>query len=117
MMVEVPAAALLADRFDADFYSIGTNDLVQYTLAAARDNPAVSKLASHADPAVLALIRATVEAGKRLGRSVSVCGNMASDPAGAVLAVEQGVRTLSVAPAMVGAIKLALRRAKVGGNG
>ncbi|MCB1490271.1 MAG: phosphoenolpyruvate--protein phosphotransferase [Rhodobiaceae bacterium] len=117
MMVEVPAAALSADRFDADFYSIGTNDLVQYTLAAARDNPAVAKLARHADPAVLALIRATVEAGKRLGRSVSVCGNMASDPASVVLAVEQGVRTLSVAPAMVGAIKLALRRATVGGNG
>lgn len=114
MMVEVPAAALCAADFDAAFYSIGSNDLIQYATATARDNPAVVALARSDHPGVTALIEAVVAAGRRLGREVSVCGDMASDPGDALRLVDLGVRTLSVAPAMLGPVKAAL---SVGGTG
>ena len=109
MMVEVPAAALTADTFDADFYSIGSNDLIQYTTAVARDTPSVAALARPDNPAVLELIRRTAEAGAARTVEVSLCGDMASDPKMIGPLLSAGLRTLSVAPAQVGRAKLAIR--------
>ncbi|MGH6894122.1 MAG: phosphoenolpyruvate--protein phosphotransferase, partial [Dongiaceae bacterium] len=81
IMVEGPAAAIAIDRFDADFYSIGSNDLTQYVMAAARDIASLADYADATDPAVLSLIARTVEHGKRTGREISLCGDAASDPA------------------------------------
>ena len=111
MMVEIPAAALCADRFDVAFYSIGSNDLIQYATASARDNAAVAHLARGDHPGVTALIQAVVAAGQHLRREVSVCGDMASDPEDAVRLVGLGVRSLSLAPATLGAVKSALSMA------
>ncbi|TQV75681.1 phosphoenolpyruvate--protein phosphotransferase [Denitrobaculum tricleocarpae] len=110
MMVEVPAAALTADRFKVDFFSIGSNDLIQYTTACARDNAAVTRLADARNPAVLELIGRTIEAAARMGVEVSLCGDMASDPHHIPALLERGLRRLSVAPAQVGRVKLAVRR-------
>ena len=110
MMVEVPAAALTADRFDVDFYSIGSNDLIQYTTAAARDNAAVAGLARPDNPAVLEMIARVVEAGRRRGVEVSLCGDMASISEHVGPLLETGLRTLSVAPAQIGRVKLAVSR-------
>lgn len=108
MMVEVPAAALSADDFDADFYSIGSNDLIQYTTASARDNPDVANLADPKSSAVLALIKATVDAGARRNVPVSLCGDMASSPDAVRSLLDQGLRWLSCAPAQIGPVKYAL---------
>lgn len=108
MMVEVPAAALTASSFDADFYSIGSNDLIQYTMAAARDNPAMAGLADAANPAVLELIARTVSAANDRGVEVSLCGDMASEPEHVGALLKAGLRTLSVAPAQVGRVKRAV---------
>ena len=110
MMVEVPAAALTAENFDADFYSIGSNDLIQYVTAAARDNPGLAAIADPANPAVLELVARTVAAADRRGVGVSLCGDMASDPGTVPALLERGLRSLSVAPAQVGAVKLAVSR-------
>ncbi len=110
MMVEVPAAALMAADFAADFYSIGSNDLIQYTMAAARDNPAVAYLARPDNPAVLELIARTVMAGKKRKVEVSLCGDMASSPEHAGRLVGLGLENFSVSPAQIGAVKLAISR-------
>jgi phosphotransferase system enzyme I (PtsI) len=114
MMVETPAAALTAAAFDADFYSIGSNDLTQYVMAAARDNPGVAGLARGDSPAVLELIARVVAAGRERGVEVSLCGDMAPRPdcVGPLLAA--GLRRLSVAPAQVGRVKRALAGLKAG---
>jgi phosphotransferase system enzyme I (PtsI) len=98
IMVEVPSAAILADRLapEAEFMSIGTNDLVQYALAVDRSSPALAYLASFFDPAILRLIRGVIEAGAKHDRPVFVCGAMASDPLAAVLLVGMGLRELSL---------------------
>lgn len=108
IMVEVPAAALCAERFAADFYSIGSNDLVQYTLAAARDISGVAALADPADPAVLELIRRTVAAGAARGVEVSLCGDAAGQPAMTAHLLQAGLRSLSMAPAAVAEVKQAI---------
>ena len=108
MMVEVPAAALTAADFAADFYSIGSNDLVQYTTAVSRDNAALGRLADPANPAVLELVGRVVEAGRSLGREVSLCGDMAGDPALVPLLLNTGLRSLSVAPARLAGAKAAV---------
>lgn len=108
MMIEVPAAALVADAFDADFYSIGTNDLIQYATACARDNAAVAPLARGDHPGVIRLIETVVAAGRARGVEVSVCGDMASDPRDAGILLDAGVRSLSVAPAEIGRIKASI---------
>jgi len=97
-MVEVPAAALNADALAryVDFFSIGTNDLIQYTMAADRGNEAVAHLYQPTNPAVLALMRRTVEAAKRHGIYVGVCGESASDPIVGVLWAALGVDLLSM---------------------
>ncbi len=108
MMVEVPAAALNAAAFAADFFSIGSNDLIQYVMAASRDDPAVASLYRPHDPAVLELIQRVVAAGDATGRPVSLCGEMASDPMLVPLLLTAGLRRLSIAPAAIGPVKAAI---------
>ncbi len=110
MMVEVPAAALMAEHFDVEFYSIGSNDLIQYTMATERGNAAVFHLADGRNLAIMELIARTAQAGRRLGREVSLCGTLASEPEHVGRLLDAGLRTLSVEPAMVGRVKLAISR-------
>jgi phosphoenolpyruvate-protein phosphotransferase/dihydroxyacetone kinase phosphotransfer subunit len=116
IMVEVPAAALAAEAFapEVDFFSIGTNDLVQYTMAAERGNDAVAGLADGLHPSVLRLIRTVTEAAEAHGKWVGVCGELASDPASVPLLVGLGVSELSVNPPAIPATKEAVRRVDAG---
>ncbi|MEO1583656.1 MAG: phosphoenolpyruvate--protein phosphotransferase [Planctomycetota bacterium] len=111
MMVEVPSAALMANALarEVDFFSIGTNDLVQYTLAVDRTNEKVAGLFNPAHPAVLKLVRDVVRAGRRRSVPVSCCGEAAGEIRFAVLLLGLGVRTLSVSPGSVPAIKRLIR--------
>jgi phosphotransferase system enzyme I (PtsI) len=108
MMVEVPAAALNIAAFAADFYSIGSNDLVQYVTATGRDCAAVQALHDPLDPAVLELIRRVVEQGARTGREVSLCGDMAADARYLPALLDTGLRVVSVAPARMARVKAAI---------
>jgi phosphotransferase system enzyme I (PtsI) len=105
-MVEVPSAALLADRLleVVDFLSIGTNDLTQYTMAADRLASDLAHLTDPWQPAVLQLIEATAAAGRRAGKSVGVCGEAAADPMLAVALIGMGITSLSMASAAVRAV-------------
>jgi len=98
MMVEVPSAAIAIADFDADFFSIGSNDLTQYVTAAARDTGAVADLNDPANPAVLYLIRHVVAHGRRVDKKVSLCGDAGGDPALIPAFLRTGLRALSVAP-------------------
>jgi phosphoenolpyruvate-protein phosphotransferase/dihydroxyacetone kinase phosphotransfer subunit len=111
IMVEVPAAALTAAALaeHVDFFSLGTNDLTQYTMAAERGDERLAGLLAGPQPAVLRLVRATVQAAGARGRWVGVCGELAGDPAAAVLLAGLGVTELSMAPALVAEAKAALR--------
>lgn len=111
MMIEVPSAVLLADQFaqEVDFFSIGTNDLTQYTLAMDRGHPALAKQADGLHPAVLRMIDQTVQAAKAAGKWVGVCGGIAGDPKGATLLVGLGVAELSISIPSVAAVKAKLR--------
>lgn len=111
VMVETPAAALVANRLaeEADFFSIGTNDLTQYALAIDRGHPVLARKLDPLHPAVLRLVAMTVEAGAERGRSVSVCGGAASDLAAAGILIGLGVSRLSVAPARVPDVKAFVR--------
>ncbi len=111
IMVEVPAAAMGLAGFDADFYSIGSNDLTQYVTACSRDEGELADLADPADGAVLELISRTVAEGNRQNADVSLCGDMAADPAHAARLLGCGLRSLSVAPARVGTVKAAIAAA------
>jgi phosphotransferase system enzyme I (PtsI) len=117
MMVEVPAAALCASDFDADFMSIGSNDLIQYVMAAGRDIAAVRHLHDAGNPAVLELIERVVEVGRQRGIEISLCGDMASDPNLVPRLLELGLRRLSVAPAMLGVIKATIAGFPPAGRG
>lgn len=108
MMVEVPAAAVTIDSFDADFFSIGSNDLVQYVMACGRDNRSLGHLARADAPAVLKLIEQVVQHGDRAGREVSLCGDAGSDPDLVGTLLSLGLRTISVAPAALGRVKAAI---------
>ncbi len=110
IMVEVPAAALLAKQLSsvADFFSIGTNDLTQYTLAAERGHPELGRFADAAHPAVLDLVAHVAEIGKSTGKSVSVCGEAAGDPVVAQLLVGAGIKSLSMSTPRLGIIAEAL---------
>ncbi len=116
MMVEVPAAVLMIDRFvqEVDFVSIGTNDLTQYALAVDRGNEAVADLYQACDPAVLRLIQKTWEVASAQNISTSVCGEMSSNPAMALLLVGMGIRILSVAPSAIPILKKAIRSVTLG---
>ena len=111
VMVETPAAAIAADTFAAEvnFLSVGTNDLVQYTLAVDRGNANLASRYTPLHPAVLRLIRRTVEVGAQFNLDVSVCGEMASQTLMAFALVGLGVRTLSVSPRSVPLVKRLMR--------
>ncbi|MCC5822820.1 MAG: phosphoenolpyruvate--protein phosphotransferase [Phycisphaerales bacterium] len=111
MMVEVPAAALMASSFarEVDFFSIGTNDLVQYTLAVDRINEQVAGLYTPVHPAVLKLIRDVSRVAARAKLPVSCCGESASDPAFAALLIGLGVRSLSVTASSLPRLRMAVR--------
>ncbi|GAB7551650.1 phosphoenolpyruvate--protein phosphotransferase [Novosphingobium sp. 11B] len=111
IMIEVPAAAIQAASLaaHADFFSIGTNDLTQYTLAIDRQNPELAGDADSLHPAVLRMIAMTVEGAKAHGRWVGVCGGIAGDPFGAALLVGLGVNELSMTPRDIPAVKARLR--------
>ena len=112
-MIEVPAAALIVDRLlqHFDFLSIGTNDLIQYTLAIDRADEAVAHLYDSWHPAVLQLLRHTIAAANAARKNVSVCGEMAGDPAFTELLLAMGLRSFSMHPACVAAIKQRVLRA------
>jgi phosphoenolpyruvate-protein phosphotransferase len=111
IMVEVPSAALLADRLTphVDFFSIGTNDLTQYTLAVDRTNSRVAALASPYHPAVLDLIARTIRAGQSAGKWVGLCGELAGDPLAAPLLLGLGLDEFSMAAPLIPHLKQALR--------
>ena len=110
IMVEVPAAALTIERFKAEFFSIGSNDLAQYVTACDRTNGALGKLSDPLQPAVLELIGRTVDYGRRAGISVSLCGEMAGDPRCIPALLSCGLRELSVNPSALAQVKQAIDR-------
>jgi phosphotransferase system enzyme I (PtsI) len=112
IMIEVPSAVIMADVLarEAEFFSIGTNDLIQYTLAIDRGNRSLAPLASPFHPAILRMIRQVVRAAAPHGVPVALCGAMASDPLASVLLVGLGVRELSMEAAAIPEIKEAVRR-------
>lgn len=116
IMVEVPSAALLAAALapEVDFFSIGTNDLTQYTLAADRGNERVAELQDALHPAVLRLIALACEAGAAHGRWVGVCGEVAGDALATPLLLGLGVRELSMNPPAIPAVKRAVRETELG---
>ena len=111
VMIEVPSAALLAEQLaeDLDFFSIGTNDLTQYTMAAERGNANVAELQDALHPAVLRLMKSVVEGAESRRRHVSVCGDAASDPLAAAIFAGLGIRSLSVRPNQSAEIKALFR--------
>lgn len=111
IMVEVPAAALIADRLAevVDFFSIGTNDLAQYTLAADRTNTSVTTLADALHPAVLRLIRMVIEAARAHRRQVGICGELAADPLAVPVLLGMGLDELSMSARVIPLIKQAIR--------
>jgi phosphotransferase system enzyme I (PtsI) len=115
IMIETPAAAIAIDLIDADFYSIGSNDLTQYVMAAARDGGGrVATLNDAGHPAVMRLIERVAAHGKASGRLVSLCGDMASDPALVKRLIAAGLTRISVAPAALGRVKRAIADADHG---
>lgn len=115
-MIEVPAAALAAEWFarKLDFLSLGTNDLIQYTLAIDRTDDAVAHLYDPLHPAVLGLIEHTLKVGQKMGKPVSICGEMAGDPRLTRLLLGMGLTDFSMHPAHVLAVKQQVMRSHVG---
>ncbi len=117
IMVEVPAAALTLDRFEIDFASIGSNDLIQYTMAAARDSSGLGALQRADEPAVLRLITEVVDAAGRKGIDVSLCGDAGGDPQAIPHLLGAGLRALSMAPPAVGRAKAVIAEWRRGEHG
>jgi phosphotransferase system enzyme I (PtsI) len=115
-MIEVPAAAVCADLFvrHMDFLSIGTNDLIQYTMAIDRVNDEVNYLYDPLHPGVLRLIRHTIEAGEKSGKAVAMCGEMAGDPRYVRLLLALGLKEFSVHPAALLEIKRIIKDSHAG---
>jgi phosphotransferase system enzyme I (PtsI) len=111
MMVEVPSAVMMIDRFveEVDFVSIGTNDLIQYTLAVDRANKDVAALYNSTDPAVLRLIDMTIQAANRAGISANLCGRMSSNPTYTQLLLGLGLRQLGVTSSAIPEVKRLIR--------
>jgi phosphotransferase system enzyme I (PtsP) len=112
IMVELPAAVQIADILirEVDYFSIGTNDLIQYTLAADRNNPKVKKYYDPFHPAVLHSIKRVVEVADKAGKEVSICGEMAADPLSALLLMGIGITEFSVSAPSIPVIKQAIRK-------
>ena len=111
VMIEVPSAVLLADEMikEADFFSIGTNDLTQYLLAVDRGNPYVADLYHEFHPAILRAIKRTIDAAHNVGKCVSLCGEMGGNPMAIMLLVGLGVDALSVMPGLLPEVKQVIR--------
>jgi phosphotransferase system enzyme I (PtsI) len=109
MMVEVPAAALAIEDFNTDFYSIGSNDLIQYVMAASRDEPQLADLA-RPSRAVFNLIGHVVDHANHCAREASLCGDLAGDPQQVASLLDQGLRSFSVAPGALGPVRAAIAR-------
>lgn len=111
IMIEAPSAAIMSHAFarEVDFFSIGTNDLIQYTLAVDRTNERVANLYSAAHPAVLRLMKDVIRSGRRGGIEVSLCGEIASDPDYIMLLIGIGLRNLSLVPSAIPDIKRVIR--------
>ena len=112
IMIEVPSAVMLADLFakHVDFFSIGTNDLTQYTLAMDRLHPQLAKQADALHPAVLRMVERTVQAARSEGKWVGACGGVAGDPKGAVILTGLGISELSVSVPSIAAVKAHIRQ-------
>lgn len=119
IMIEVPSAAILADAMAemVDFFSIGTNDLVQYTLAIDRGNPHVAHLYNAMHPAVIRLIRHIVDCAKAKNKPTYICGEMAADPINLPVILGLGIEELSMAPQSIPEIKNMIRRISVADTG
>jgi phosphotransferase system enzyme I (PtsI) len=114
MMVEVPAPAITPERFAAaEFFSIGSNDLIQYVAAASRDNSSVAALAEASLPAVLRLIGHLAVFGRERGIDVSICGDLASEPSAVRPLLAAGLRSLSVTPTSLARVKAAISMVNV----
>ena len=115
MMVEVPSAALMATTFtkEVDFFSIGTNDLVQYTVAVDRGNERVASLYTAANPAVIKLVKTVIRAARRGNVETSLCGEIAGDPVYTMLLIGLGLRYLSLVPSQIPAVKQVIRKVNV----
>lgn len=116
MMVEVPATVIMLGTFvrEVDFFSIGTNDLAQYTLAVDRSNPEVSYLYNAEDPALIRLVRQAIKVAALYDRPISLCGQMSSNPIYTMLLIGLGLRKFSVTPVVIPEIKELCRRVSVG---
>jgi phosphotransferase system enzyme I (PtsI) len=115
VMLETPAAALAADRLarECDFFSIGTNDLIQYALAVDRSNKDVAHLYRPLHLGVLRLIRACVDGARSSGLEITLCGEMAADPAYTLLLLALGIDVLSMSPSSIPRVKRVLRNAEL----
>ena len=111
-MIETPAAAIMSDVLakHVDFFSIGTNDLTQYTLAADRQNPQIDAMIDPHDPALLRLIALTVKNGHAGGCWVGICGELGGDPTLTKQFVDMGVDELSVSPRRILPLRAAIRK-------
>jgi phosphotransferase system enzyme I (PtsI) len=114
IMVEVPAAAIAIDIYEAEFYSIGSNDLTQYVMAAGRDIDAVADLADASHPAVMRLIERVARHGRERKREVCLCGDIGGDPDIIPSLLRAGLRSVSVPPAAIGRAKAAIRTVDLG---
>jgi phosphotransferase system enzyme I (PtsI) len=111
IMIEIPSAAVQADHFaqEVDFFSIGTNDLIQYTCAVDRMNQKVSYLYDPFNPAVLRLIEQVISAGHKYGKFVGMCGEMAGEPLAAPLLVAMGLDEFSMSASSIPQVKAVIR--------
>ena len=111
IMIETPAAALISAELakEADFFSIGTNDLTQYTLAADRQNSRLDRFYDPSHPAVLALIRMAIENAHKAGIRADICGELAAQPSMAQTLLDMGADGLSVAPGSILPVRKAIR--------